>query len=55
MITFIDIILNLYLIRSGHVSADPDSAEDTDPDVAVDEEDDDEEVLVEEDQMQPSV
>lgn len=42
------------LISIGHVSADSDSAEDTDPDVAVDEEEDDEEVLVEEDQMQTS-
>lgn len=45
---------------AGHVSADPDSAEDTidDSDAAVDEEeeeDDEEEVLVEEDQIQTSV
>ncbi|XP_049440702.1 translocon-associated protein subunit alpha-like [Epinephelus fuscoguttatus] len=44
------------LISIGHVSADPDSAEDIaeDADAAVDEEEDDEEVLVEEDQIQPS-
>ncbi|KAL7407385.1 hypothetical protein ABVT39_007621 [Epinephelus coioides] len=44
------------LISIGHVSADPDSAEDIaeDTDAAVDEEEDDEEVLVEEDQIQPS-
>merc|ERR1712002_265298 len=42
------------LISVGHVSAEPDSAEDTDPDVAVDEEEDEEEVLVEEDQIQTS-
>lgn len=46
------------LLHTGHVSADPDSAEDIaeDPDAAVDEEEDDEEeVLVEEDQIQPTV
>lgn len=46
------------LCHTGHVSADPYSAEDIadDPDAAVDEEEDDEEeVLVEEDQMQPTV
>ncbi|KAM7401922.1 hypothetical protein PAMP_017199 [Pampus punctatissimus] len=42
------------LISIGQVSADPDSAEDIDPDVAVDEEEDEEEVLVEEDQIQTS-
>ncbi|XP_033481746.1 translocon-associated protein subunit alpha-like [Epinephelus lanceolatus] len=44
------------LISIGHVSADPDSAEDIaeDTDAAVDEEEDDEEVLIEEDQIQPS-
>ncbi|GAA6215627.1 translocon-associated protein subunit alpha-like [Lates japonicus] len=44
------------LISIGHVSAEPDSAEDIaeDADAAVDEEEDDEEVLVEEDQMQAS-
>ncbi|XP_068172232.1 translocon-associated protein subunit alpha-like [Antennarius striatus] len=45
------------LISIGHVSADPDSAEDIveDADAAVDEEEDDEdEVLVEEDQIQPT-
>ncbi|XP_042351309.1 translocon-associated protein subunit alpha-like [Plectropomus leopardus] len=44
------------LISIGHVSADPDSAEDIaeDPDAAVDEEEDEEDVLVEEDQIQPS-
>ncbi|XP_053171822.1 translocon-associated protein subunit alpha-like [Scomber japonicus] len=40
------------LLSIGHVSAEPDSAEETDPDVAVDEEEDEEEVLVEEDQIQ---
>lgn len=46
------------LTPAGHVSADPDSAEDIaeDTDAAVDEEEDDEEeVLVEEDQIQPTV
>lgn len=46
------------LIHSGHVAADPDSAEDVadDPDAVVDEEEDDEEeMLVEEDQIQPTV
>lgn len=45
------------LPHAGHVSADPDSAEDIadEPDAAVDEEEDEEEVLVEEDQMQPAV
>ncbi|XP_040014892.1 translocon-associated protein subunit alpha-like [Xiphias gladius] len=44
------------LLSIGHVSAQPDSAEDTaeDADAAVDEEEDDEEVLVEEDQIQTS-
>lgn len=45
------------VVSAGHVSANPDSAEDIgdDSDAAVDEEEDDEEVLVEEDQMQTSV
>ncbi|XP_040890512.1 translocon-associated protein subunit alpha-like [Toxotes jaculatrix] len=44
------------IISIGHVSAEPDSAEDIaeDADAAVDEEEDDEEVLVEEDQIQTS-
>ena len=42
-------------LLTGHVSAEPDSAEETDPDVAVDEEEDEEEVLVEEDQIQNTV
>lgn len=42
-------------VLAGLVSADTDSAEDTDPDVAVDEEEDEEEVLVDEDQIQTSV
>lgn len=40
------------LISIGHASADLDSAEDTDPDVAIDEEEEDEDVVVEEDQIQ---
>lgn len=43
------------LLWSGHVSADLDSAEDTDPDVAIDEEEEDEDVVVEEDQIQATV
>lgn len=44
--------------HAGHVAADPDSAEDVaeDPEAAVDEEEDDgDEMLVEEDQMRPTV
>lgn len=46
------------LFHAGHVAADADSAEDVaeDPEAAVDEEEDDgEEMLVEEDQMRPTV
>lgn len=46
------------LFRAGHVAADTDSAEDVadDPEAAIDEEDDDgDEMLVEEDQMRPTV
>lgn len=51
-------ITHTVVSSAGHVSADPDSAEDVaeDADAAVDEEEDDEEeVLIEEDQMQPTV